>query len=387
MNIVAWMKRSVIRERPVGRSSVGHPIHITPIPPPGGMPRITLRFIQATCAIFLMVNLLGCTKAPPIYQQQSYVFGTLVDVTIAGEEEARAKRLIGQVLADFDRIHRTLHAWKPSDLSRLNAAFAQGEKSPISPELTRIIRDAASLSAQSGGTFNPAIGKLIKLWGFQNDEFLPLRPDPLALAELVKAAPGMGDIVVGEGYAYSKNPAVQLDLGGYAKGYALDVAAAYLRAQGVKGALINIGGNILALGDRGGQPWRVGIQHPRKPSAIATLELGDGEAVGTSGDYQRYFELDGKRYCHVIDPRSGYPVQGVQAVTVVIPPGRLAGTLSDVASKPLFIAGAADWRAAASRMGIERALLIDAQGEIYITAALKKRLHFVEKGLLVHETP
>lgn len=315
------------------------------------------------------------------------MFGTLVDVTIAGEEEKRAQQLIAQVLADFDRMHRTLHAWKASDLSRLNAAFARGEKSAVSPELAGILRDAGALSAQSGGAFNPAIGKLIGLWGFQNDEFLPVRPDPLKLAALVKAAPGMGDIVVEDGYAYSKNPAVQLDLGGYAKGYALDVAAAYLRAQGVKGALINIGGNILALGERSGQPWRVGVQHPRKPSAIATLELKDGEAVGTSGDYQRFFELDGKRYCHIIDPRSGYPVQGVQAVTVVIPPGKTAGVLSDVASKPLFIAGATSWRAAAGRMGLAQALLIDARGEIHLTAALNKRLHFIEKGQVVHETP
>ena len=352
-----------------------------------GISRIALRFIQATCALFLALALLACTREPPIYQQQSYVFGTLVDVTIAGEEEARAKQLIGQVLADFDRMHRTLHAWKTSDLSRLNAAFARGEKGPVSPELAGILRDAAALSAQSDGAFNPAIGKLIKLWGFQNDEFLPVRPDPSVLAALVKAAPGMGDIAVKDGHAYSRNRAVQLDLGGYAKGYALDVAAATLRAQGVKGALINIGGNILALGDRGGRPWRVGVQHPRKPSAIATLELKDGEAVGTSGDYQRFFELDGKRYCHIIDPRSGYPVQGVQAVTVVIPPGRLAGTLSDVASKPLFIAGAAGWRAAAQRMGIGQALLVDARGEIYLTAAMKKRLVFTEKALVVHETP
>jgi thiamine biosynthesis lipoprotein len=335
----------------------------------------------------LALSLTGCARETPVYQQQSYVFGTLVDVSIAGEEEARARQLAGQVLAEFDRLHRTLHAWKPSELSRLNAAFARGEKMPVSPELAGLLRDAAALSAQSGGTFNPAVGGLIKLWGFQNDEFVPVRPDPAALAAWVKAAPGMADIVVEDGYAASRNPAVQLDLGGYAKGYALDLAAAYLRGQGVKGALVNIGGNIIAIGSRGGQPWRVGIQHPRKPSAIATLELRDGEAIGTSGDYQRFFELDGKRYCHIIDPASGYPVQGVEAVTVVVPPGRLAGTLSDVASKPLFIAGAAGWREAAARMGISEALLIDARGEIHLTAAMKKRLQFTEKTPVVHEAP
>lgn len=348
------------------------------------MPLNSLRML----AVWLLLPLLvSCARETPVYHQQSYVFGTLVDVTIAGEDEARARQLTGQVLAEFDRLHRTLHAWKPSDLSRLNAAFARGERAPVGPELAAILRDAAALSAQSGGTFNPAIGGLVKQWGFQSDEFAPLRPDPAALAAWVKAAPGMDDIAVENGFAHSRNPAVQLDLGGYAKGYALDLAAASLRAQGVGGALINIGGNILAIGSRGGQPWRVGIQHPRKPSAIATLELGDGEAIGTSGDYQRFFELDGKRYCHIIDPRSGYPVQGVEAVTVLVAPGRLAGALSDVASKPLFIAGAAGWREAATRMGIGAALLIDARGEIHLTATMKKRLRFAEKTPVVHEAP
>ena len=107
------------------------------------------------------------------------------------------------------------------------------------------------------------------------------------------------------GESRQSQPRVKLDLGGYAKGYALDRAAEILKSQGIHNALINIGGNVLALGTHGTRPWRVGIQHPRKPGPLATLELRDGEAIGTSGDYQRYFELDGKRYCHLIDPRTG----------------------------------------------------------------------------------
>jgi thiamine biosynthesis lipoprotein len=98
---------------------------------------------------------------------------------------------------------------------------------------------------------------------------------------------------------------VALDFGGYLKGVALDRAADILRSQGVRNALINIGGNILALGYKEGRKWRVGIQHPRRAGALATVELNDGEAIGTSGDYQRYFELDGKRYPHLLDPRTG----------------------------------------------------------------------------------
>ncbi|MDD5330358.1 MAG: FAD:protein FMN transferase [Sulfuricella sp.] len=338
---------------------------------------------------FIPLSLLaGCAKQPPLYHEQSFVFGTMVEITISGEEEARARELSARVLADFDYLHRTLHAWEPGTLSRMNAVFAQSPaKAAIQPGMVPIIHDATRLSEMSGGLFNPAIGKLITLWGFQSDEFTPRRPDPKEIEALVKADPRMTDIVIDGIQFYSKNPAVKADLGGYAKGYALDLAAEYLRSQGVKGALINIGGNIMAVGSRGGEAWRVGIQHPRKPGAIAAMELHDGEAIGTSGDYQRYFMLDGKRYCHIIDPRTGYPAQGVEAVTVLIPKGSQAGTLSDVASKPAFVAGVTGWRAAAQAMGVDNAMLIDERGEIHLTPSMKKRLEFQEKGLTLHEVP
>ncbi len=111
--------------------------------------------------------------------------------------------------------------------------------------------------------------------------------------------------------------------------------------------------------------------------ALATLALQDGEAIGTSGDYQRYFELNGKRYCHLIDPRSGLTVQGVQAVTILTH-GAHAGLASDASSKPLFISGAADWRNAANKMQLDEALLIDAEGVVHLTAAMQKRLEFTD---------
>src|SRR5512135_2872723 len=184
----------------------------------------------------------------------------------------------------------------------------------------------------------------------------------------------------------SHNRAVQLDLGGYAKGYALDRAAELLKKMGVHNALINIGGNVMALGQHGNRAWRVGIQHPREPGPLATLELHDGEAIGTSGDYQRYFELNGKRYCHLIDPHTGQPVQGVQAVTVLTH-GEHAGVLSDAASKPLFISGAAGWRAAAKKMGLEEALLVDGAGRVHLTAAMQKRLEFTDKTTVSEVEP
>ena len=342
--------------------------------------------------VFLLIALLisGCSKEP-LYQEQAYVFGTQVDVSIYGEEEAKARSAVTSVLREFQRLHDMLHAWKPSELSELNAAIAQGKEKQVSSELAEMLQDAAQLSAQSDGLFNPSIGGLIQAWGFQADDFKAVLPDEKKVTALVKAKPGMGDLIFNPSPSIplpqgareeirSRNKTVQLDLGGYAKGYALDRAAAILREQGIHNALINIGGNVLALGTHGSRAWRVGIQHPRKPGPLATLELHDGEAIGTSGDYQRYFELSGKRYCHVIDPRSGYPVQGVQAVTILTH-GIRAGVLSDAASKPLFISGAPAWLAAAHKMQLDEALLIDAEGVVHLTAAMQKRLEFTDSKI------
>lgn len=331
--------------------------------------------------------LTACAKEPPAYQEQGYVFGTLVDVSIYGVDETRARQAASAVLQEFQRLHNMLHAWQPSELSELNAAIARGERKTVSPELAAMLQDATQISEQSGGTFNPAIGGLIGLWGFQSDDFKPVQPDEKQIARMVASNPQMHDLVLSpvstnakEVVVSSRNPVVHLDLGGYAKGYALDRAAELLRKQGISNALINIGGNIVALGKHGERPWRIGIQHPRKSGVLATLALHDGEAIGTSGDYQRYFELDGKRYSHLIDPRNGYPMQGVQAVTVLTR-GTRAGILSDAASKPLFLAGTGGWRVAATHMNLTEAMLVDAEGGIHLTAAMQKRLEFADSNV------
>jgi thiamine biosynthesis lipoprotein len=325
--------------------------------------------------------LAGCGQQGP-YKQEAYVFGTLVEITIQGEDEAKAQAAVSQVLADFDALHIALHAWEPGELNSINEAIAKATAAAPArveitdrwaPTLLPILSEATALSERSDGLFNPAIGNLVRLWGFHADSFQPRLPDPKEIKRLVTAQPRMSDLRLDGLHLEARNPAVRLDLGGYAKGYALDRAAATLKRQGIRNALVNIGGNIIALGKHGDRPWRVGIQHPRQGGALATLELHDGEAIGTSGDYQRFFDLDGKRYCHLIDPRSGWPVQHSQAVTVIAR-GEHAGTLSDVASKPLFIAGPEGWRGMAAKMGISEALRVGADGQIQVTQAMAGRL-------------
>src|SRR3989338_11624615 len=201
-------------------------------------------------AVIAVLSLAACSKEPPLYQEQGYVFGTLVDVTVYGESEPRARQAVNEVLQEFQRLHNLLNAWQPSELSELNAAFAKGESKAVSPELAAMLQDAAQLSQQSQGLFNPAIGGLVQLWGFHADEFKAALPDEKQIAALVQANPQMGDLVfsptpnpsrpplVRGGEAApplirgargvtvsSRNKAVRLDLGGYAQGYALGRAA------------------------------------------------------------------------------------------------------------------------------------------------------------------
>ena len=327
--------------------------------------------MRRALAFFCVLLLAGCAREPDIVKQQAYVFGTLVEVSVVNAPGAEPA--IAEVLARFDALHRQLHAWQPSELSRLNAALARGESMTVSPGLAALLKDAQALAAQSGELFNPAIGGLIALWGFHADTPQGRVPDPRALTALVTQHPSMAQLEVAGTHVSSTNPAVQLDLGGYAKGAALDEAAAILKRHGITNALVNIGGNVLALGQAGSRPWRVGIQHPRGPGVVAMLELRDGEAVGTSGDYQRYFETDSRRYAHLIDPRTGYPAHTLQSVTVLVR-GAHAGTRSDALSKPLFIDGPAHLARHAEKLGIEAWLAVDASGSLHVSPALQARL-------------
>lgn len=317
--------------------------------------------------------LAGCEPAARLHSQESYVFGTRVEVLVWGEPEAKARQAVAAVLREFDRLHRTYHAWQPSELTALNDAIAAGRSHEVSQELAQFLREAQTMSAQGGHLFDPGVGALIRLWGFHDETFKPELPDAAKVTALLKAHPSIADLRVEGRTVTSRNRAVALDFGGYLKGVALDRAAAILKREGIANALINIGGNVMALGSKGGTPWRIGIQHPRATTPLATLDLLDGEAIGTSGDYQRYFELDGRRYSHLLDPRTGAPAAGTQAVTILVGPREQAGMWSDAASKPVFIAGR-EWRAMAAKLGLTRVLRVDADGKVEVTDDMKPRV-------------
>ena len=329
--------------------------------------------------LVLVACVLAACARPQMLQRESYVFGTRVDILIHGAPATSAEAAVAEVLREFDRLHRAYHAWEPSELTALNEAIARGERHPVSAELADLLIDARRIALLGDGLFEPAIGALIGLWGFHTDQFAARLPADEDRQALLAGRPRIAELQIeaqADGHwVSSPNRAVRLDLGGYAKGYALDRAAAILRAHGIRNALINIGGNVMALGDKGGEPWRVGVQHPREPRPLATLPLYDGEAVGTSGDYQRFFELDGRRYPHLLDPRTGWPATASQSLSVLVTPRDKAGTLSDAVSKPAFIDGE-HWRQHLAAFDIAHGLRVDAEGQIEVSRALLARLKF-----------
>jgi len=326
----------------------------------------------------MVLTLWGCTESQPpqghTFHHSIYSFGTLVDVSIYGVDEETAEQAFEQLEADFNYMHVTWQPWRRSALARDNQLLASQEWFSDAPSVRPLIILGKKLTTLSDGLFNPAIGKLIKLWGFtQGEHETGLPPNDADIQVLVKSQPSTNDIEIKGIRMRSRNPDVFLDLGGFAKGYGIHRTINALKAMGIKNAIINAGGDLQAIGTHGKRPWRIAVQHPRKKkTALAYIDLNPDDSVFTSGDYERFFDYNGKRYHHIIDPRTGYPAQGLQSVTVI----HTDPTLADAASTALFVAGVKDWPRIAKKMGITSVLLIDAQGKIHMTPQMQQRLHF-----------
>jgi FAD:protein FMN transferase len=355
-----------------------------------------MRAICTGFTVLLFVLTLAACGRPEPWRREAFVFGTRVEILVQrsqGIDESQASNAMAEVLHEFERLHRTYHAWQPSELSSLNAAIAAGRPLEVSNELAKLLSDAKTIAVSSDYLFDPGIGQLVALWGFQSDEMPSRLPDAAQLKSVLSQGPTIADLTLTAQQVSSKNRSVALDFGGYLKGVALDSAAQKLRARGIRHALINIGGNVMALGNRDGSDdtdsaagWRVGIQHPRAEKhgglPLASLELKDGEAIGTSGDYHRYFEFAGQRYSHLIDPRTGRPASDTQSVTILIPPDADAGMRSDALSKPIFIAGE-QWHSMAKRLKVAAVLRVGADDTLFATGAMNKRLKMEASNTVV----
>lgn len=322
-------------------------------------PRLILATVLATLAT-------ACVERPEA-SAEFFVFGTLVDVQLPDAGRSEATPVFTALQQEFQRMHREWHAWEPGELVELNQALHSGQGASTTADIGELIRLSREMEVRSGGRFNAAIGGLIALWGFHTSDFPIHGPPPPAgrIRAIVEARPSARDIEFRGGRVWSSNPQVQFDFGGIAKGYAVDLACGFIRGFGQQSAIINAGGDVRTMGDNHGRPWRVAVRDPGGGVA-GTVEVSGDFAVFTSGNYERFREDAEKRFPHILDPRTGWPVDGISSATVIARDGALA----DAAATALVVAGTGEWPQVASEMGIEAALVIDDSGAMFATPAM-----------------
>ena len=250
------------------------------------------------------------------------------EVRIAGMSRRKAEEPARLAIDEVRRIESKFSRYRPQSIvSRINAAAGSGRAVELDTETSNLLDFAARLHEQSGGLFDATSGTLRQAWDFKARRL----PEPGQLESLLPLV-GWQQVRRKRRHVELPRAGMELDFGGFGKEYAADRAATLLQEQGVRHGMVNLGGDIRVIGPRAdGSPWSVGIQHPREERRLlATLELGDG-ALATSGDYERYFEHEGQRYCHVLDPRTGWPVQAWRSISVLAPACLAAGALTTIA--------------------------------------------------------
>ena len=236
------------------------------------------------------------------------------EVRIAGLSRRKAEPVAKLAIAEVRRIESKFSRYRAASVvSRINAAAGNGRGVDVDAETAQLLDFAATLHAMSDGLFDATSGSLRKAWDFRAARL----PDPAHIDALLPLV-GWPQVRWKDHRIELPLAGMELDFGGFGKEYAADRAATLLQQHGVLHGMVNLGGDIRLVGPRpGGAAWSLGIQHPRDDTRmLATLMLGTG-ALATSGDYERYFELDGVRYCHVLNPRTGWPVNAWRSVSVV----------------------------------------------------------------------
>ena len=326
--------------------------------------------------LLICFSLLSACQPPPReYKETLLVFGTIVNISLWDVEAKKAQQSIQTIREDLQFMHEAWHPWQPGSMGRTNTLLAATGWFSVNPSVLPLIKKGIELSQMSDGLFNPAIGQLIALWGYHQSE-PPIGPPPVAdeINKRLAQHPKMSDIEIDGIRMRSTNPAVKLDFGAMAKGLAVDQVIDYLKKQGINNAIVNAGGDLKAIGKHGDRPWRIGIRHPRQDGGVlAAINVRDNESIFTSGDYERSYDYQGKRYHHILDPRTGWPTDQTTSVTVI----HSDAALADAAATALFVAGPKDWQVIARKMHLRYVMLVDKQGQIYVTPEMVARLEWI----------
>ncbi len=309
---------------------------------------------------------------PEVIHRSYKAMGTQITITAYTTDKERAVSVMEQAFKEFDRLEKLLTTWLPqSDVSKLNKS-AGGPAIKVAPEVISILQKAISLSRLTEGKFDVTFGALSGLWRFDHqnqDNKIP--PEK----EIKKRLPFVGyeniEVDAERQTARLRKKGVSVHLGGIGKGYAVDRAVALIREQGFKHFMVQAGGDLYVAGRKGDRAWRVGIRDPRggRSTFFAAAEVTDA-TFSTSGDYERFFIKDGKRYHHIIDPDLGRPSKPCRSVTVMAPDAMTA----DALSTGIFILGAKKGLEIAEKTPGVGVVIVDNKNQVHVSSRLRDGL-------------
>ena len=335
----------------------------------------TLARLFAAASLLLTIS---CTQTAPassrarLVERTGATMGSPLQITAWTTDEPGAVSAFEAIFQEFDRLEGLMSTWRDgSDIQRLNAAAGE-HPVQAGAEVRDVLGIARQVSEWTGGKFDVTFGVMSGLWKFdyQNqDNTIPNRHEILRRLPLINYR----DLEVDEraGTAFLRRQGMRADLGGIGKGYAVDRAAGILRGRGFHDFMIQFGGDMYVAGHHDGRSWRLGIRDPRGPAnrIFAALDLSDG-TFSTSGDYERFFIKDGRRYHHILDLSTGEPSQGCRSVTIVT--GR--AVIADGLSTGVFVLGPQAGMALIERLPGVEGVIVSAKNEVLVSSGLKGRL-------------
>lgn len=324
--------------------------------------------------VFGLLMLTALPAAAEWHSRIQAIMGTEVRAELWHEDAAVARAAMDAVMDEMHRIDALMSPFKlDSELSRINREAAQ-KPVVISQEMFDLIARSLEFSKLSGGAFDITFSSVGYLYDYREH----IKPSD---AEIAKALPGVNyrhlQLDRKRRSIHFARSGVRIDLGGIAKGYAVDNCIALLKKRGITNAIVTAGGDSRLLGDRRGRPWKVGIRDPRRrDDVVMVLPLVD-VAISTSGDYERYFEVDGVRHHHIINPKTGKSASGVRSVTVIAPDG----VTTEGLTKSVFVRGPEEGMRLIESLPNVDAIVIDATGNIFYSARLRANAHGEQQPL------
>jgi thiamine biosynthesis lipoprotein len=319
------------------------------------------------------------TRGEPrqLVERSAVSMGTEVRVRAWTADERRATSAFQAAFDEFERLENLLSVWREgSDVARLNAAAGRHPVA-VARETLEVLREARTVSDWTAGKFDVTVGALSGLWRFDHDQDNRI-PDPRDVAARLPLIDYLAlDLDTANASAFLRRRDMRAHLGGIGKGYAVDRAAALLRSRGLEHFMIEAGGDMYVEGRRDDRPWRIGIRDPRgEPDRVFAALNVDGEAVSTSGDYERFFTIAGRRYHHILDPDLGEPARGCRSVTIV---ARRSVT-ADALATGVFVLGPKAGMDLIERLPDVEGVIVAADNEVVVSSGLKGRLDMLGSG-------